>query len=345
MRRATLRRERGQAMVETVLGLMLVVTTVLVGVHLADVGYLSLKVHEAAASAMWDATAYRVHSLGTGAGSFYDSTNAANTAQNMGEARYRDYDGRRSANHAAPSFALTNAEQIQVVCARDNGVAFGLGALAPRYGEPGGVSCRAFGGVSIANVPNRYFENGAGGFQAPLKPFAGTIPICSSGRGACGDDHRMSVLLGDYGLAGPNTTEATDCGASDRDTRTGTCPNAPFYSLTRGLFDDSMIATAGWGAGDRDYPAGWVSGIVGVDPPDRGKHITGFYMSYRGRNAVYDGAAQPFNERLVNDGFEYEYWEAEPFARGNNPSRESFRQRSQCSDTGGYCYLGVYPTR
>ena len=53
---------RGQATVELALGLLIFVTVLIFGIHFAEMGFLSLKVTEASASAIWDATAYQTHS-------------------------------------------------------------------------------------------------------------------------------------------------------------------------------------------------------------------------------------------------------------------------------------------
>ena len=45
----------GQATVELALGLLVFVTVLLFGIHFAEVGWLSLKVQEAGAWAMWEA--------------------------------------------------------------------------------------------------------------------------------------------------------------------------------------------------------------------------------------------------------------------------------------------------
>ena len=86
-------RGRGQSTVEMALGLMVFVTVLVFGMHFAEVGFLSIKVQEASAGALWDTTARRMHTLPK---DFAPLQTAMDQAGAQAQQRYQDFDGRTS---------------------------------------------------------------------------------------------------------------------------------------------------------------------------------------------------------------------------------------------------------
>ena len=64
MRRGSLR-ARGQAALEMALGSLVFITLLLFGIHFGEVGVLTLRVQQAATSALWDTTGMRMHNYAT----------------------------------------------------------------------------------------------------------------------------------------------------------------------------------------------------------------------------------------------------------------------------------------
>jgi hypothetical protein len=304
---------RGQAMAELVLGLMLFVTVLAFGIHFAEVGYLSLRVHEAAVSPLWDATALRVHRMRhqqDRIGDFSTFPAIAPAVMRDANARYRDFDGRRSSNLSTSiTHVFTRMDSLQVRCEVEDRVEFDVprsqrpGLLHPRpdnwpaglpnqdlgnphdsvldgvYENVGGVSCAAEARLrTLPSLTTTFLEGKTGFFQekhARLRE----MKACSSGRAVHGRkcQGRYAILLGDFAYA-------------DRDV-SGHCPlqperpdvtcseNAAFYYGARKVFDNN-----GRSAG-RDA-TNFARVFVGHSPIDE----SGFFMSYRG---VEDGYVEP----------------------------------------------------
>ncbi|MBS1150350.1 MAG: putative pilus biosis operon protein, partial [Myxococcaceae bacterium] len=62
---------RGQAIVESVLGILVFISVLMFGLHFADVTFTQMKVTEAAQSAVWDSTAGQMHILPDIAGNLF----------------------------------------------------------------------------------------------------------------------------------------------------------------------------------------------------------------------------------------------------------------------------------
>ena len=314
-------------MVEFTLGLLVFITVLLFGIHFAEVGWLSAKVHEASASAIWDSTAYRTYQMG-GWGS--SATFAAPSAEASAQFRYSDWDGRTSApSRSAPNLVLTRAQPMQVNCRKDGAVNYPLSAYAPPFQEPGAVSCSAQGDFGIVKFPSRFAEGSASGFFSAQNNARGgsATTLCSAGRalsGACGG--RLTVLLGDNALT--TGTDSLECELSG--VSPSSCSNSRFYDVTLRTFDKSMVLSAAWPSGWTGRPEAWTRNIV---PGLMGGRITGFYMSFRGEESG-------FNEPVPNGG----NWETSPMDADlpGTPYRGSFNLRRTCAGAGGYCFLGKF---
>lgn len=339
--------KRGQALVETALGLLVMVTVFIFGLHFSELGYLSLKVHEAAASALWDSTAYRVHRPGADALGeppydwWYDSMRVAGPeAQSAARSRYADFDGRTSTSGQPPSLVFTRAEELAVECAAKK-PPVDRSQLTPAFDDPGTMSCVAAGKASAVRIPKSFDEQG-GHFQEAHYSFPGAMSLCSTGRalgGVC--QGKLSLLLGDFGLT--DDPENKECPRQNKSVR---CKdgNYPFYYLTKELWDRSPKALGlDWTDGYLSRPksnknqAEWFTKEVTGEIPD-GK-VTGFYTSLRGEESGFAESAPG------NDDTPGGVWQTTPMDQpGWTQYRDSYRRRDSCS-AGGFCYLGKYPTK
>jgi hypothetical protein len=248
----TRRAPRGQATTEAALGILVISTVIVFGIHFSEVAMLSLKVDEANASALWDATGKRMHVLTSQNPDFSPRATAIQEAGPEATARYADFDGRASkSGNTAPTLVFTEATPIQVTCTPDNTVApmnlNGAQDIANLFGQGvGGMVCKAESDFSLVpGFTRRFLQN------QPFRVQNATVTayhICSMARangGSC--PAQAAIALGDWGLT--TNTEASNCdlvapGAS------ATCPNTGYYAMTKRVFD------AMHGAGVSGPPAG-----------------------------------------------------------------------------------------
>lgn len=269
-------------MTELALGLAAFAAVALFAIHFGEVGFAALKVHEAGASAIWDATAYRVERVGVdGEDDFawYDSARAAPRAQSIANRRYRDWDGRASQEAAeGPTQVTARGMELDVRCARTDaaGVGFPIQATArtPSYGEPGSLGCGARASVEILNLPEKFFEQAA--FRNARGGSKLSYTFCAFGR-SDGDScpGTANILLGDHGLTSGNNENA-ECERRTADDGISTCGNRAFYRLAHEAWDRSK----GWSG----LPEDFAEDVTGSVPKGR---ITGFYMSFRGRGSGF----------------------------------------------------------
>ena len=311
---------RGQSLVELTLGLIVFVTVLMFGIHFAEVGYMSLKVHEAAVSPLWDATALRVFRMERNAsriGNFDTFAGIPGTVMANAQARYRDFDGRSSTPGGAPamSHVFTRVEGMDVRCERENKVEFDL----PRGGRPsllspiagdfpkvppgnmpgggkdspleevyenlGGISCRAEAKLeTLPALPLRFLE-GEGGFFKAQHAKRLRMKVCSVGRVAAGKEcqGRYSILLGDFAFA--DTEVSGQCPLRPERPDEPCADNATYYMAAKSVFDHNLK-----GAGrDASHFAEY---FVGYSPINE----EGFFMSYRGEEDGYIEKDTPAGE-------------------------------------------------
>lgn len=297
---------RGQATVEMALGVLVFITVLITGIHFAEVGYLSIRVQEAATSPLWDATALRVHTMDDGAqparvGDFGAFPAIPDRIERDAVRRYEDFDGRRSSRNAGEVRHLfTRLHDPQIFCRRDDRIFFDLprgggpslkravaggfsqgrpgsgghrggnhSVLGRVYENVGGLSCTAGARLSGYNLPQRFME-GASGFFTERPPRAVTLRVCASGRAVGGTcPGRYGLLLGDWGFAG--VQESGHCPLQPDMPDQPCSENTAFYNAARYTFDDNE----GWGGREA---SDFALRFTGADPmPDQG-----FFMSYRG---------------------------------------------------------------
>lgn len=273
MVRTASRQRRGQSTTEMALGMLVFVTVLVFGIHFAEVGYLSLKVQEAAASALWDSTSAKMHSL---PGDFSDLQNLidGNRPGQLATSRYRDFDGRTSKSGGrAPVQVFTSAGGLEVTCEAASGISFSdNGATAGVYANVGGMRCSSRAVLSpTRDLTKSFLDQGPGSFFEVPHYAVGTIPVCGTGRargGTCAGG--FGILLDDWGLAGGD--EGGEClllqGAN--------CANKPYYDSAKKVYDSYNTVT---GASEN-----LARSIVGSAPIDPGK----FWMSFKGESGFQD---------------------------------------------------------
>jgi hypothetical protein len=300
---------RGQATVELAIGATIWVTIVLLGLWLSEVSFLSVKVQEASAAAVWDATGRQVDDFGASdnapADSLYNAAVGGVTATTS--QRYADFDGLDSSRSSTRRL-LAEGRVTDVTCAPGAGktsIAFdvpgatsyddGSGAVPARvnkvlqtyYKQRPATVCSARAVATPYQLPQHFIDQGSKAwFDTPLRRDL-AIELCGAGRAhgsSC--DGRYAVLLGDWALDGAPRSNATKNLMLEReghqDDQTG---NLPYKEMVRQLFEKS----------GHDYHANqgtpqaslrYLSKLANQGAPN-GNNETQFVMSYAGVEADY----------------------------------------------------------
>ncbi|MBX7102240.1 MAG: hypothetical protein K1X89_31275 [Myxococcaceae bacterium] len=225
---------RGQAVVETALGLTVAVTVLVAGIVFAEWGFSALKVHEAAAAALWDTTARPMHRLPR---SFEPRDEAIAGAGPGTSARYAGFDGRSDfVGRTGASWALTRARDLEVRCVPDRVVTTSA-ARRPSYpGGEGGMRCSASARVELFEervAVHALDEPGKGFFSVPQFSGPTAIAVCGLGRargGVC-PTAGYPLLLDAWALEGPRETDT--CGFRR-------CANQPFHDLVERFYERAL---------------------------------------------------------------------------------------------------------
>jgi hypothetical protein len=337
---ATFRKqERGQAMAELAVCAIMFVTVLTFGIHFGELGYISEKVHEADQHAMWDSTAYRVFNYGT---NVYNATPAANRVAMHTNGLYQNYAGLTSEVSSfttPPALVDTKtAAPLNVTCVREPSMFFPT--LLPVTAEPNGVSCFAEGQTS----PLGFAAGSMGGSGTVLPTITSLCGVGkASGIGGNCANNKTSMLLGDFGLAGPpNDSENGDCALG------GGCINAHFHNLADVMWNAApSTGYAPYG----QYVENWANGVdvpgwFGV--PGVPSHVTDFYMSFRGEDSPHG----PFTEQLgpmAGGSGNGTLWQTSPYqadppmAPVPQPYAAAYGPRKACQTANIYCFLGRDP--
>ncbi|MBM7117885.1 pilus assembly protein [Archangium primigenium] len=316
------RARRGQSIVELTLSLIVFVTVLMFGIHFAELGYLPIKVHEAAVSPLWDATALRVHRMTDNPSKIanYDTFPGIPMQVELdANGRYRDFDGRSSTPGGNPALShlFTRIEGMKVECRRENRIEFDLprgappsmlsavkgdfGGVAPGttpgasnesvlngvYENMGGVACTAEARVeSLPALPVSFLEGRRGFFsEAHAKKLR--MKVCAVGRPRAGEEcqGRYGVLLGDFAFA--DTQVSGNCPLQPERPDQPCGSNRSFYYAAKKIYDNNRRAAS------RDASR-FAQFFVGYSPIDEG----GFFMSYRGEEDNYIERDTPAGEAL-----------------------------------------------
>lgn len=261
------RQARGQAMVETALGVLVFVTILVFGIHFAEVGYLSLKVTEASASAMWHATAAEMHTLPGDFGKL-DSLISGSAPESEATNRYQDFDGRESKSGGSEvRQVFTQASGVEVQCDAYSIPFAPVSNLNSVYTDTGGMRCRAQATLSAWRFPFNFMDQGNSALFQKSHYDPIEITVCGSNRasgGSCGG--HFAILLDDWGLATGQELEL--CPVLDG----SGCANKPYYDSTNAVYQAYLPSGL-----DNSYQL--ATQAVGSTPG--GYHAVNFYMSFQ----------------------------------------------------------------
>ena len=302
-------RPGGQATLELALGMIVFVTVLMFGIHFAEVGYLSLKIHEAAVSPLWDSTALRVHRMvpsETQIGDFSTLPSIPTDVMANANARYSDFDGRTSTTGSRSTVdqVFTRIDNMQVRCQLEPRVEFDVPRSArplmhaPQAGDfstvppqpigsstqsvldgvyenKGGISCSAEAHLeTLPTLPTRFLE-GANGFFTQQHGKRLNMKACAMGRahdGKCQGSY--AILLGDFAFA--DTEVSGECPLQPEKPNIPCGENPAFYDAAMKVFDNNN-RSAGRASSE------FAEHFVGYSPIDE----RGFFMSYRGEEDGY----------------------------------------------------------
>ncbi|WP_224368020.1 TadE/TadG family type IV pilus assembly protein [Hyalangium versicolor] len=260
----TTRRQRGQGTVELAIGLLVFVTILVFGIHFAEIAFLSLKVQESSATAIWDATQAKMHVLPDS----WNLLDPSTVAQRANE-RYKDLDGRSSKTGGGTiTYVFTKADSPTVTCEAENSIEH----RPPNTTEgvyqanTGGMRCSSKATISVWKFPTSFFDDGSGAFFKEKHYSTTSMTICGVNRGG-GCEASFGILLDDFGLA--LDEESTDCPVLDD----SGCKNQAYYQSALRVFNRH-----GWG--NKGAAMQLARTTIGQVPINSSK----FWMSFK----VYD---------------------------------------------------------
>jgi len=282
MSRHMQRKNRGAAAVETALGLLVFVSILVWAIHFAEMAYLAPKVHEAAASAMWDTTAELMHRHPT---DYSPRQQAISNAGGKAQGQYSGFDGRSSGNKGNVSLVFTGAGQMRVTCSQEQVASTAQNNFEAYPGGEGGMGCYASARFQVINFPKSFLDKGEGQLfkEENYPPELNDLTFCSFGRAKNGncEGSKIAMLMDDWGLSGASGENA--------DNQLGSTTNKGFHDLVQNVYDQA-------------YPGGqgkaFAQAIVGMAPGgDEGK----FWFSYlKGPDSGMSGGDQDPADWVTN---------------------------------------------
>lgn len=348
------RRVRGQALLETVLGSIVFVTILLFGILFGEVMVTSMKVTEAAAAPVWDATAGLHHRIPTD----YSPAGATLAAARVDASRrYANFDGRSVATGlpgAPATQVLTRARDMTIECRMGNLPAF-HGSSNPAHWVlfggirgNGGVECNAEafvagqGAIQIGS----FLEGANGLFQQQQRNGAalggaGGFKVCALNRpiglnGACRG--RFDMLIDDFGLASASNlggNEGSQCPSVMYGLPCAAGGNMPFWTATNAAYTASSLL---FRTQTNDY-INYMRAMFRGPSPDRYSIFpwipfvstpVSFHMSFMGEDTLFTAltpwATDPMGSSWI--------WQGSPFAMPFLVPAVAYANRD------GNCYLG-----
>jgi len=263
MNRHMQRAQKGAAAVETALGILVFVSILVWAIHFAEMAYLAPKVHEAAASALWDTTGELMHRLPT---DYRPRRQAIRDAGPKAEGQYSAFDGRMNGKRGGRiSLVFTGAGDLRVRCNQENVGDTTQNNFTAYPGGEGGMGCWASAQFKVINFPKSFLDRGDGKMfkEENYPPELNELTFCSFGRanGNSCQQSKIAIMLDDWGLSGAQNENA------DAQLESGG-PNTPFHDLVENVYNQAYPGGAGRAFAQR---------IVGSAPGgDEGK----FWFSY-----------------------------------------------------------------
>lgn len=265
-------------MVETALGVTLVVSLVAFGIYLAEIGYLSLKVQEAAISALWDGTAGKMHIIPL---TYSKAKDSMATAANRAKGRYEDFNGLSSVNAVGGiTQVFTRGNNLDVRCDMGEGPRFGASfpLLTLIYRDNEGTVCTAGADLTAVRFPRSFLDRGRRALytKRQLESSGAFLRVCAAGRavsGTCRGGYAM--LVDDWGLAGP--LETPTCLILSQYTPYLPCPNLPFYAAVRAAYEPEALLIP-------QSASELAEAVLGMPPPINERQ---FFMSAPGEETNF----------------------------------------------------------
>lgn len=208
--------ERGQAVVELALGMLVFITILAFGIHFAEVSYMSIRVQQAAAFALYDATAQRAHEQGN----VSKFGTIAGLATQEARKRWKDFEANTGAAGASAkmSHVFTEIDGMFIQCTNEDSIKYSTSVLTnPLTPNPysaldrGGIKCTARAQISVApGFPKDFFDNE---WNLKSKHYAGDklqYTVCATPRATNGTCGFFGLLVGDYSLQGREESASQD---------------------------------------------------------------------------------------------------------------------------------------
>lgn len=235
-RRQSRKAQRGGAVVELAITSVAFVTTLLFGLYFGEVGFMMLKVQEAAHSAMLDATSRRVHKLDLAAvdsnfsnayAPFGNNKFGHKGAGDKAEKEYQDFNGVEDKGKGfSQVMAAAAGMKTQCVSTSSQPGTDPLSFAIPNFSSPrpfmgdvvdymqrmyrdrGGVQCSSSAEIKALNFPKAFMENG--GPLAKEKLFQSQpLRVCGVGLARNGEcKGELAVLTGDWAIDGELNSSA-----------------------------------------------------------------------------------------------------------------------------------------
>lgn len=259
------RTRRGQATVELAIGSVVFVVVLLVGIHFAELAQLSLKVQEAQAFAVWDASLRRVQTRQPGGAT--EDTPFNGTVGSVGgrtKDRYGDFDGLTSSTGRSDVVirALTRGSGLDVECRRDGSMSFlASPAARPVLHDEGGLRCTSSAQLEAIRIPKAFMQEGEGGSYRATPFRTQPVVVCGMGLATGGScEGGLAIMTNDWGLV---KDETKLCRLNCRDSK--------YRGEVSALFGGGGMAGANFAqtfAGDAPTNANefWFS-YAGIDAP------------------------------------------------------------------------------
>ena len=214
--------QRGQAVVELALSMLVFITVLVFGIHFAEVSYLSVRVQEAAAFAIYDATGQRTHEKGNQR--FNLSSTAPGLSTSEARKKWGDFEANSGGDwaNAKVSHVFTEIDQIYngITCRKETSINYStsipvVGVVTPNPfsggDNEGGMRCTASAQVSIApGFPKKFFD---GKWNLKSDHYAGnatSYKICATPRSVNGQCGEFGLLIGDFSLQGVAESKSHD---------------------------------------------------------------------------------------------------------------------------------------
>ncbi len=238
-------RGRGQATVETALGMLVFVTVLMFGVYFGEISVMNMKVSEASNAALWDISSEKVHDY-SGLFKSQDISSKAGLDGTLASRRYANFDGRTAADWPAVApnggtftGAFTQASGMNVQCSTGNSPSyqpvwyFPLLLVFPDGDN--GATCQAQAQAKMIRVPSNMVDGKWSlGRHKDSSAFNG-MQMCAAGRPSFGGGCRnpgLSSLMDDFGY----TTNS----------ETGNCSLMPYNAPCAGNFGFYSAAMTVW---------------------------------------------------------------------------------------------------